>query len=222
MLPINQNICYSAVLFMTRYRLAQHLRRSGNSPPISAAPITPEASELALAVRGGGHSHAGYGVCDGGVVIDLSGMKRVHQTTGFPAAPIAGFQTSVFLPELSDGAVAAITTATKDAAVQSADCAVPRAVTRVRTTEMAFALRQQGYDVEVAGRWSVPGEKANAVRWVKALRDNLQPFSHGLYVNGLSETSDELVRAAYGPNYARLVEIKKKYDPRMCCGSTRT
>ena len=29
----------------------------------------------------------------------------------------------------------------------------------------------------------------------------------------LSETSDDLVRAAYGSNYARLVGIKKKYDP---------
>jgi hypothetical protein len=33
-----------------------------------------------------------------------------------------------------------------------------------------------------------------------------------VYGNQLGETSDELVRAAYGSNYARLVEIKKKYD----------
>jgi hypothetical protein len=34
-----------------------------------------------------------------------------------------------------------------------------------------------------------------------------------VYVNQLGETSEELVRAACGPNYARLAEIKKKYDP---------
>ncbi|MBO0936054.1 FAD-binding oxidoreductase [Fibrella sp. HMF5335] len=32
---------------------------------------------LPLAVRGGGHNAAGSGVCDDGVVIDLSGMKRI-------------------------------------------------------------------------------------------------------------------------------------------------
>jgi hypothetical protein len=32
-------------------------------------------------------------------------------------------------------------------------------------------------------------------------------------VNQLGESSDALLKAAYGPNYARLVEIKKKYDP---------
>ena len=139
------------------------------------------------------------------------------QSAAFPAgrSTYPYFVTDLFLPELSEAAIAAIAMATQDA---------PRrfwvmigrfhgAVTRVPSGDMAFALRQRGYDVLVTGSWSVPEEKASAVRWVKALRDKLQPFAHGAYVNGLSETSDELVRAAYGPNYARLAGIKKKYDP---------
>jgi FAD/FMN-containing dehydrogenase len=37
----------------------------------------------------------------------------------------------------------------------------------------------------------------------------------GLYLNfaGFGEEKDELVRPAYGPNYAWLVELKNAYDP---------
>lgn len=78
---------------------------------------------------------------------------------------------------------------------------------------MAFPLRRPGYELDIMARWSDPAEKENAVHWVKSLRDKLQPYAHGVYANQLGETIEELVRVAYGPNYARLVEVKKKYDP---------
>jgi hypothetical protein len=134
---------------------------------------------------------------------------------GFLQAPIAHFQTDLFLPELSAAAISTITTATNNAPPNNRVFLVPLygAISRVRVSDMAFPLRQPGYEVDILGTWSAPAEKATAVQWVKALRDKLQPFAHGAYVNQLGETSEELVRAAYGPNYARLVEIKKKYDP---------
>jgi FAD/FMN-containing dehydrogenase len=44
--------------------------------------------DLATAVRSGGHSFAGHGVCDGGLVIDLSTMKRVEIDPGHLSARI--------------------------------------------------------------------------------------------------------------------------------------
>ena len=134
----------------------------------------------------------------------------------FLPAPVAHFQTDLFLPELGEAAIATITTATHDAPPNTKVFIVPfyGAITHVAANDMSFALRRPGYEVDIVGSWSAPAEKANAVQWVKALRDNLQPFAHGVYVNQLGETSDELVRAGYGPNYARLLEIKKKYDPK--------
>jgi FAD/FMN-containing dehydrogenase len=52
-------------------------RCSGVADVIDAVNLARE-KNLPLAVRCGGHSVAGKGVCDGGVLIDLSGMKGVH------------------------------------------------------------------------------------------------------------------------------------------------
>jgi hypothetical protein len=42
--------------------------------------------------------------------------------------------------------------------------------------------------------------------------------AQGTYVNQLGEASEELFRAAYGPNYSRLAEIKKYHDPKTVPG----
>jgi FAD/FMN-containing dehydrogenase len=138
------------------------------------------------------------------------------QRTINPYTPVAHFQTDLVLAELSGTAITAITSATGNAPPNTRVFIVPisGAVTRVRVSETAYPLRFPGFELDIMGRWSDPSEKAGAVQWVKALRDKLQPLAHGVYANQLGETNDELVRAAYGPNYARLVEIKKKYDPR--------
>jgi FAD/FMN-containing dehydrogenase len=52
---------------------------------------------LLLAVRGGGHSVAGLGVCDGGMVIDLSQMKGIRLD---PAAPTLRAEAGVRWGEL--------------------------------------------------------------------------------------------------------------------------
>jgi hypothetical protein len=134
---------------------------------------------------------------------------------GFILTPVAHFQTNVLIRELSGEVIAAISLAISNAPATCKVIIVPLrgAVSRVGVSDMAFALRQPGFEIDIAGVWREATEQAAVVRWVQATRDSLQPFAHGVYVNQLGDTSDQLVRSAYGSNYARLMEIKKKYDP---------
>jgi FAD/FMN-containing dehydrogenase len=54
-------------------------------------------ADLAIAVRGGGHSFPGLSVCDGGIVIDLGPMKGIRVD---PAARTVRAQAGVLLGEL--------------------------------------------------------------------------------------------------------------------------
>jgi hypothetical protein len=134
---------------------------------------------------------------------------------GFLLTPVAHFQTNLILRELSEAAIAAIATAINSAPAACRLIIVPLrgAVSRVSASDMAFALRQPGYEIDMTGVWGASADRAEVVRWVENTRRTLLPFAHGAYVNQLGDSSDQLVRSAYGPNYARLVEIKNKYDP---------
>lgn len=138
----------------------------------------------------------------------------IANATVNPATAAAHFQTNVVLRELSSAAISTITTAINDAPPNARVFMVPLygAITRVPLADTSFPLRQRGYELDVMGRWTDPADRLRAVQWVNDLRSSLRPFAQGVYVNQLGETSDELVRTAYGSNYARLVAIKKKYD----------
>jgi FAD/FMN-containing dehydrogenase len=52
--------------------------RAANAGDVMAAVDLARENDIDLAVRGGGHSVPGFGTCDDGVVIDLSGMRGVR------------------------------------------------------------------------------------------------------------------------------------------------
>jgi FAD/FMN-containing dehydrogenase len=56
---------------------------------------------------------------------------------------------------------------------------------------------------------------ADAIReWTVAYQEALHPYSMGgTYINFMMEEGQERVQATYGSNYARLAELKAKYDP---------
>ncbi len=88
------------------------------------------------------------------------------------------------------------------------------AVSRVREDETAFNHRDAKYSFLILSMWSYPDESERHISWTDEFWEAMQLFSSGgVYVNYLGEEGEERVRAAYGPNYDRLVALKNKYDP---------
>ena len=89
------------------------------------------------------------------------------------------------------------------------------AVTRVGETETATPHRSEGYHLLMPGVWKEPADTEANIAWIRGAWDALKPyFRDARWLNYLDddEPADQ-VRAAYGPNWERLVEVKRKHDP---------
>jgi FAD/FMN-containing dehydrogenase len=88
------------------------------------------------------------------------------------------------------------------------------AATRVAVSDTAFPHRQHPYNFSVWSNWVSSSESEENIKWSRTCWDAMRPFmAAGSYVNYLEDEGDPLARAAYGPNYDRLVALKNKYDP---------
>jgi FAD/FMN-containing dehydrogenase len=80
----------------------------------------------------------------------------------------------------------------------------------------AVGNRDARFVMGANGMWEPDEPNADAYKaWIRAASDRLRPFSTGrTYVNfqTLDEAADR-IRATYGVNFDRLVEIKRRYDP---------
>jgi FAD/FMN-containing dehydrogenase len=86
--------------------------------------------------------------------------------------------------------------------------------TRPAPDSAAYAHRDANFVMNVHGRWDDPADDEKCIRWARDYFRESAPFaSAGAYVNFLTSEEGDRVSAAYGPNYARLAEIKRKYDP---------
>jgi len=89
------------------------------------------------------------------------------------------------------------------------------AVTRVGQDETAVPHREPGWNLLLPSVWTDPaGTEAN-IRWTRDTHAALKPhLSTRRWLNYLGDDQgDDAIRAAYGPNYERLREIKRRYDP---------
>lgn len=90
------------------------------------------------------------------------------------------------------------------------------AIRQKSAEETAFTHRDAHYVLNMIGEWMDPGQDAENIGWVRGLWQAVQPFATGaVYLNFMDNNEGEArVRSAYGASkFARLAELKKKYDP---------
>jgi FAD/FMN-containing dehydrogenase len=88
-------------------------------------------------------------------------------------------------------------------------------VTRIAADATAVPHRDEGFNMLITGQWMDPADNVRNISWAKdtyaAAGEHLAP---GRWLNYLGDDqADDAIRAAYGPNYERLLEVKRRYDP---------
>ncbi|GMG91706.1 FAD-binding oxidoreductase [Cupriavidus metallidurans] len=85
---------------------------------------------------------------------------------------------------------------------------------RVAPEATAYHHRDARYVLNVHARWERPDEDAACIAWARDFFRATERFATGgVYVNFLTDDETARIGAAYGPNYARLAQIKRTYDP---------
>jgi FAD/FMN-containing dehydrogenase len=87
------------------------------------------------------------------------------------------------------------------------------AASRVDPAATAFGLRKVQWDFDIISQWTNPAEAGVHVHWTREFWKDAEPYASGVYVNHIAEDEPGRVTAAFGPNYARLVDVKNRYDP---------
>jgi len=131
---------------------------------------------------------------------------------------VLNYWKSSNLAALSDGAIETMVAYMESAPSVRPMVFVERlggAVARVPAAATAFGHRDAEYDLIIAAIWEEEGEQEAHIGWARSFWAAMQPYSsESVYVNYLSDEGDERVFAAYGgEHYARLVDLKRKYDP---------
>lgn len=87
---------------------------------------------------------------------------------------------------------------------------------RREAPEGAFYGRHAAFLVNAEANWDSPADDAANIGWAREVVAGLEPFSdRSRYLNfaGFQEEGDEMMRSAFGPNHARLLALKHRYDP---------
>jgi FAD/FMN-containing dehydrogenase len=89
------------------------------------------------------------------------------------------------------------------------------AVTRVGVTDTAVPHRAEGWNLLIPSVWTDSAETDENIAWTRETHRAFSPhLEDARWLNYLGDDQGiDAVQAAYGPNYDRLLDLKRRYDP---------
>ena len=153
------------------------------------------------AIRGGGHAVDGKALADHALAIDL----ELHELAVVFVLAHVGRLERAAAPAAAPGSVAS---------PRMAVMVRGGAIDDVPDDAMAFYRTDAAYWWEAATMWLDPAQDDLWIPWCRDAAARHQPYaSAGSYINLTVEPAGGL-RQAFGPDkYARLVELKNRWDP---------
>jgi FAD/FMN-containing dehydrogenase len=136
---------------------------------------------------------------------------------GYPKGALNYWKSS-FLRELSDAAIDTMIECYSRVPSLMAGIILEHAhgaMTRVGVSDTAFPHRATGYNMLFLTQWKEQADSEACIAWTRESYAAMKPFfATGRYVNYLDDDeAGDPAADAYGPNYARLRQIKAKFDP---------
>jgi FAD/FMN-containing dehydrogenase len=123
-----------------------------------------------------------------------------------------------FITDLSDDCIAAILDAFASTPSPMSQMVIEHfhgAASRVPVADTACTMRVNGFNVVIVSQWADPRDNDRCIAWCRDTYAKLGPYlASNRYVNYFDgDEAGDLAAIAYGPNHARLRELKSKYDP---------
>ncbi len=151
------------------------------------------------------------------MVAPMSYGARQHMLDAFSTPGIRRYWKSGFVNKLPDDLLDILVERTRPMISPLSAVvlfSVHGAASRVGPQDTAFGLRGHLWDADIISQWIDPADDARQVAWTRDFWKAIEPYAgKSIYVNHISGDEPDRVKSAFGPNFARLQQVKKTYDP---------
>jgi FAD/FMN-containing dehydrogenase len=158
----------------------------------------------------------------GSPVLDAMGPISYCQQNGLLDASLPkgalNYWKSQFVTDLSDDCIAAMVDGFSACPSPMSQIVIEHfhgAASRVPVQDTACSMRITGFNVVLISQWQDRRENDKHIAWCRQMYAALGPYLGSMrYVNYLDhDEAGDPAAVAYGANYARLRDLKTKYDP---------